>query len=632
MKVLRRHDGLAGEVDKHEVGVGAALEATLAAEAQAPRRAGARELGELDERQPARVVAGVEQQREQRLGAGDAAPDGEEVAAVVVALELGRRRRVVGGDERDGAVMERGPEGVALGRRAERRRALGDRAEALGVLLVEHEVVRSRLARGVDAAGARLRHARDAAAGRDVHNVQRAAGLFGEQQRPADRLDLGDRRARAQVVADPGAPLAAGAGGERGRDRLALRVDGDRQAQARGGAHAPQEREGVGHRELGDAAGRHERLEANDAARRELVEALDVVRDEPAPQREVDERGALRGGALAVERGGVDRGRLGVERHVDGGRRAAGGERAGAGLEALPRGAARVVEVHVGVDHAGEHVEAGGVDLFARRALFERGRDRDDPPVGDADVGAAHAVGPDERAAADRQGERAHRERARRSRRRLVTSIATATSAASTASAGWWLMPPAQRTNSIATSHRRDITAASWPAPLGRRATRTRASATAASSCAVSAGAHATEAVACTSLHVASTPRAAAIAYARSRRSAHAASRVVSSRWRTSTVRVARAGMTLLAPGWTSSSPTVATSPSTARAVASTVPIHSAAAASASRRSAIGTVPAWPASPSKTISARVWPAMPVTTPTGRPSASSTGPCSMWTST
>jgi hypothetical protein len=91
-------------------------------------------------------------------------------------------------------------------------------------------VVGARLARRVHAARPRLGDERDAAAGRDVHDVQRAAGLLGEQQRAADRLDLGDRRARAHVVAYAGPALAAGAGGEAARDRVALGVHGDGEA------------------------------------------------------------------------------------------------------------------------------------------------------------------------------------------------------------------------------------------------------------------------------------------------------------------------------------------------------------------------------------------------------------------
>jgi hypothetical protein len=48
-------------------------------------------------------------------------------------------------------------------------------------------------------------------------------------------------------------------------------------------------------------------------------------------------------------------------------------------------------------------------------------------------------------------------------------------------------------------------------------------------------------------------------------------------------------------------------------------------------RSSIGVVPACPASPVKVSANRDCPAIAVTTPKGRSSASSTGPCSMCTS-
>src|SRR5207253_7203337 len=53
-----------------------------------------------------------------------------------------------------------------------------------------------------------------------------------------------------------------------------------------------------------------------------------------------------------------------------------------------------------------------------------------------------------------------------RSTKRLSTSMATPTSAVVTDSAGLWLTPPLQRTNSIPTSVSEDITTASCPAPL----------------------------------------------------------------------------------------------------------------------------------------------------------------------
>ena len=73
-----------------------------------------------------------------------------------------------------------------------------------------------------------------------------------------------------------------------------------------------------------------------------------------APEPDVDERLVLGHLALAVEavhRGG---GRDAVERHVDDGGHAAGRRSPGRGGKALPLGAARLVDVDVGVHEAGE--------------------------------------------------------------------------------------------------------------------------------------------------------------------------------------------------------------------------------------------------------------------------------------
>ena len=90
-------------------------------------------------------------------------------------------------------------------------------------------------------------------------------------------------------------------------------------------------------------------------------------------------------------------------------------------------------------------------------------------------------------------------------------------------------------------------------------------------------------------------------------------------------------GITLVAPGAASMRPTVPTRSGSRAQRDSTASTHSAAAASASRRSGIGTVPACPAIPSISTAKRFAPLIAVTTPTGRPSASSTGPCSMCSS-
>ncbi len=91
-------------------------------------------------------------------------------------------------------------------------------------------------------------------------------------------------------------------------------------------------------------------------------------------------------------------------------------------------------------------------------------------------------------------------------------------------------------------------------------------------------------------------------------------------------------GITFTAPGWNFSRPTVATRSGVDRAWRSTSSTISAAAAPASWRSIIGTVPAWPATPFTFTTARLAPLMAVTMPTGRSWLSSTGPCSICTST
>ena len=79
-----------------------------------------------------------------------------------------------------------------------------------------------------------------------------------------------------------------------------------------------------------------------------------VVGDGSAPGCPVDEAFALRGAALGFE--GFDGGGLGeaVEGHVDEGGVASGRSGSGGGAEALPFGAAGLVDVDVGVDEAGE--------------------------------------------------------------------------------------------------------------------------------------------------------------------------------------------------------------------------------------------------------------------------------------
>ena len=88
-------------------------------------------------------------------------------------------------------------------------------------------------------------------------------------------------------------------------------------------------------------------------------------------------------------------------------------------------------------------------------------------------------------------------------------------------------------------------------------------------------------------------------------------------------------GTTLAAPGKTSSRPVVPTPPEARRSTASTA---SAAAHSASCLESIGVVPACAASPENMAWTRSMPAIPDTIASGMPESSSTGPCSICSST
>src|SRR5258706_13224604 len=80
--------------------------------------------------------------------------------------------------------------------------------------------------------------------------------------------------------------------------------------------------------------------------------------------------------------------------------------------------------------------------------------------AGDGDISLLNSARGYDRPAADDQL------LASSSMARASTSIATATSSMVTDSAGLWLTPPLQRTNSMPTSVSADMTTASGPAPL----------------------------------------------------------------------------------------------------------------------------------------------------------------------
>ena len=95
-------------------------------------------------------------------------------------------------------------------------------------------------------------------------------------------------------------------------------------------------------------------LEAADAGVRQRLEIGGVARDDTAPESDVHMALACGGLSLRLERRHGRRRRNAVERHVDERRDPAGGRRARRRLEAFPVSAARLVDVHVRIDEAGQ--------------------------------------------------------------------------------------------------------------------------------------------------------------------------------------------------------------------------------------------------------------------------------------
>lgn len=128
---------------------------------------------------------------------------------------------------------------------------------------------------------------------------------------------------------------------------------------------------------VADAAGRHERLQPDDARvdeRLELRLVPRVVRHESAPERDVDVELVRAGFQFQVEGLRVHDGGVGVERHVHERGHAPRGGGLGARLETLPVHSPGLVEVDVNVHEAGEDDEIAVVDELEREGRERRAR------------------------------------------------------------------------------------------------------------------------------------------------------------------------------------------------------------------------------------------------------------------
>ena len=225
-----------------------------------------------------------------------------------------------------------------------------------------------------------------------------AAGLAGLGDDQVDRRLLGGARPRGEEARVVGAVERALV-----EQVPVLGVHDHQRAEPGRLLHRQRERLRLEVAELLDAGVEQEALEAEDphvVQRRQVVE---VAGNRAAPEADVDEDLPLGDQPLGLQ--GCDRGgrRDRVQRHVEDRGDPASRGRAGRGGEPLPLGASRLVDVHVGVDQAGQqHLVVLERDRPGRvRCLVVRRHDGDplarDPDRG-RDLGAVHdrAAGADD--------------------------------------------------------------------------------------------------------------------------------------------------------------------------------------------------------------------------------------------
>jgi hypothetical protein len=261
------------------------------------------------------------------------------------------------------AVAQALPEGFAVGAGADGRGALEGGGAVGDVFGGEVEVVRAAFRGDGQAFGAGGGEQRQGERGAEVDDVDACAVLAAEVNHEADGGELGLVGARGEV-GGVAAPVRVGIveGVDGGVDGLGeFGVDEQRQAGLGDGGEGALELFAVDHGEALAAGIDEEALEAGDAGAGEGKDVGLVIGDGSTPCGPVDEALVGGGGALGFE--GGDGGGFGeaVEGHVDEGGVASGGGGASGGGEALPLGAAGLVDVDVGVDEAGEDGEGAEV-------------------------------------------------------------------------------------------------------------------------------------------------------------------------------------------------------------------------------------------------------------------------------
>ena len=234
--------------------------------------------------------------------------------------------------------------------------------------------------------------------GRDVQNVNARAGPFGQDRGAADRLDRNHCRSRRYMSEGINAAGIAHPQFAPHHDRVGLGVERNALASRCHHLEAFQHRTGRRRRNRAEGVA-HVELEA-DHALGQLRHMLDGVLAEQPIEPKVDVR--LLGRHFVLGGENVRRaGRRDCIWHVEHRGDAAECRRRGTAGEILFVRIARVAEMHMHVDRAGQQVHARDIECFARGRHGRVAADCDDRAVLDRNTRIDHAVGRDDLSVAD---------------------------------------------------------------------------------------------------------------------------------------------------------------------------------------------------------------------------------------
>src|SRR5579862_3894310 len=149
-------------------------------------------------------------------------------------------------------------------------------AEPLHVLGVEQQILRAGLDRDVDAARLGLAHDVERVLRTFVRDMQARAGPFGEIDRPADRLDLADRRPRGEMGQRVGASGLLHLRLPARHDRRVLGMDDDALADPRDDLEGLEHGAVAGCRQIAERVA-HEAFEADHTCFVERLQLVEVV-------------------------------------------------------------------------------------------------------------------------------------------------------------------------------------------------------------------------------------------------------------------------------------------------------------------------------------------------------------------